>query len=152
MSLNYEHSASYSAKLNYIDDDIVISGIAGRFPNSGNVAEFSQNLYNKIDMIDELETRWKHTNPEIPKRFGKIHNIEKFDASFFSVHHRQANCMDPQGRMLLEHAYEAILDAGINPKSLRGSSTGVFVGCCFVEIEEEFIFKRAMRDGLGLTG
>lgn len=33
--------------------------------------------------------------------------------------------------MLLEHAYEAILDAGINPKSLRGSRTGVFIGACF---------------------
>lgn len=140
------------AKCESLNEEIVISGIAGRFPNSNNVAEFSQNLYGKIDMVDDAETRWKHTNPEIPRRCGKVPKIEKFDASFFSVHHRQANCMDPQGRMLLEHAYEAILDAGINPKSLRGTSTGVFIGCCFVEIEGELVYKRPLKDGLGLTG
>lgn len=35
------------------DDEIVISGISGRFPNSANVAEFANNLYNKVDMVDD---------------------------------------------------------------------------------------------------
>jgi fatty acid synthase len=35
------------------EDEIVISGISGRFPNSANVAEFAHNLYNKIDMVDD---------------------------------------------------------------------------------------------------
>lgn len=34
-------------------DEIVISGISGRFPNSANVAEFASNLYNKVDMVDD---------------------------------------------------------------------------------------------------
>lgn len=79
------------AKSNYVypeddGDEIVISGISGRFPNSENVAALAHNLYNKIDMIDELETRWKHANPSIPKRNGKVQNLEKFDATFFGVH------------------------------------------------------------------
>lgn len=71
-------------------DEIVISGIAGRFPNSNNMAVFSHNLYNKIDMVDDDERRWRHTNPEIPKRLGKINNLDKFDASFFGIHYKQA--------------------------------------------------------------
>jgi fatty acid synthase len=49
---------------------------------------------------------------ELPKRTGKIYNIDKFDASFFGVHNEQAESMDPQCRMLLEKTYEAIVDAG----------------------------------------
>ena len=50
--------------------------------------------------------------PEVPARTGKLYNIDKFDASFFSVHNKQAEFMDPQCRMLLEKTYEAIVDAG----------------------------------------
>jgi len=51
-------------------------------------------------------------HPEIPARTGKLYNIDKFDASFFSVHYKQAHTMDPQCRILLEKTYEAIVDAG----------------------------------------
>lgn len=137
-----------------IDDDfeIVVTGLAGRFPNSANVSELAHHLYNKIDMVDEAETRWKHLHPEIPRRSGKVPNLEKFDASFFAIHHRQANFIDPQVRLLLEHAYEAIVDAGMNPKSLRGSRTGVFVGCTMSEAEEEFYLENDVKGGLGITG
>lgn len=134
------------------DDEIVVTGMAGRFPNSANVAEFAYNLYNKINMVDEAETRWKHLDPEVPRQSGKMPNLEKFDSSFFSVHHRQANSIDPQCRLLLEHAYEAILDAGVNPKSLRGSRTAVYVGCATAETEEEAFFENDVKSGLGVTG
>jgi fatty acid synthase len=49
---------------------------------------------------------------EVPKRTGKINNIDKFDATFFGIHNREAQSMDPQCRMLLEKTYEAIVDAG----------------------------------------
>lgn len=133
------------------DEEIVISGIAGRFPNSKNLEEFSYNLYNKIDMVDEEESRWKHTMPEVPKRNGKVYNLDRFDSLFFSVHYNQAIAMDPQCRALLEHSYEAILDAGINPKTLRGSRTGVYIGCCFADSEQS-MYASMVRDGLGLTG
>ena len=51
-------------------------------------------------------------HPEIPARTGKLYNIEKFDASFFGVHNKQVQNMDPQSRLLLEKTYEAIVDAG----------------------------------------
>ena len=133
-------------------DEIVISGVSGRFPNSNNMHDFAHNLYNKIDMVDDDERRWRHTNPEIPKRMGKVSNLEKFDATFFGVHFKQAHTMDPQCRLLLEHAYEAVLDAGINPKTLRGSRTGVFMGACFAESEKTWFYEKVSTGGFGITG
>jgi len=48
----------------------------------------------------------------LPKRSGNLKDLTKFDASFFGVHPKQANVMDPQLRMLLEVTYEALLDSG----------------------------------------
>ena len=134
------------------DGDIVISGMSGRFPNSDNFAEFAHNLYNKIDMVDDDERRWRHTNPEIPKRSGKINNIGKFDSAFFGINVKQAMYMDPQARMMLEHAYESVLDAGICPKSLRESNTAVVVGASYNESEKVWIYEKSSKEGFGVTG
>jgi len=134
------------------DDDVVISGISGRFPNSNNLHDFAANLYNKIDMVDDDERRWKHTNSLIPKRSGKVNGLEKFDATFFGMHFKQANAMDPQARVVLEHSYEAILDAGINPKSLRGSRTGCYIGCSYAESEKAWFYDMVAKDGFGMSG
>lgn len=48
----------------------------------------------------------------LPKRNGKLKDISHFDAAFFGVHSKQANTMDPQLRLMMEVAYEAIIDAG----------------------------------------
>jgi fatty acid synthase len=134
------------------DDDVVISGISGRFPNSNNVREFAENLYNKVDMTDEDESRWKHFHDDVPRRTGKIRNLEKFDASFFSTLNKHANWTDPQMRILLEHAYEAILDAGISPQSLVGSRTGVFVGCSNSDARDVFMHRYPAKDGYIVMG
>lgn len=134
------------------DDDIVISGISGRFPSSRNVSEFASNLFNKVDMTDDDESRWRHFSNEIPRRFGKIRNLEKFDASFFSILNKHATWIDPQTRILLEHSYEAILDAGVSPQSLVGSKTGVFVGCSISESKETFTKRYPPKDGYLLLG
>lgn len=133
-------------------DDLVISGVAGRFPSCRNLDQLSYNLYNRIDMIDDKETRWRHTNPEIPRRSGKTMDIEKFDASFFGVNYRHAHTMDPQGRMLLEHAFESIFDAGISPKKLKGRNIGVFIGASYNESEKKWIYEKFSKDGLGIVG
>jgi fatty acid synthase len=48
----------------------------------------------------------------ISRFVGKVPNVTKFDASFFSINYKQAHIMDPMCRLLLERVYEAILDAG----------------------------------------
>lgn len=60
--------------------------------------------------------------------------------------------MDPQGRQIIEAAYEAILDAGLHPKSLRDTKTGVFVAVCFSEAEKNILFDNARSSGFALAG
>lgn len=103
-------------------------------------------------MVGVTEKRWPIFNSEIPTRMGVIDGIEKFDATFFGVPYKQTNAMDPQGRLLIETAYEAILDAGVCPKSIRGSKTGVFIGACFGESEKVFFYDEITASGFGITG
>ncbi|XP_053598737.1 fatty acid synthase [Microplitis demolitor] len=133
-------------------EEIVISGIAGRFPESDNMRHFQENLFNKVDLVTDDDRRWKLDHPEIPQRTGKINNVGKFDALFFGVHFKQAHTMDPMCRMLMEHAFEAIVDAGVNPRHLRGTRTGVFIGACFSESEKTWFYEKLQVNGFGITG
>ncbi|MFI7578746.1 beta-ketoacyl synthase N-terminal-like domain-containing protein, partial [Micromonospora sp. NPDC049497] len=59
---------------------------------------------------------------------GFLYDAGDFDPGFFGISPREALATDPQQRLLLEAAWEAVERAGIDPTSLRGSSTGVFTG------------------------
>ncbi|WP_425427125.1 beta-ketoacyl synthase N-terminal-like domain-containing protein [Actinophytocola xinjiangensis] len=67
-------------------------------------------------------------DPTLDARGGFIADAASFDAEFFDVAPGEALSMDPQQRQLLEVSWEAVERAGIDPESLRGSGTGVFVG------------------------
>lgn len=131
---------------------MVISGISGRFPQTDNVKDFAHNLYAKRDLVDDRELRWTHDMPGVPKRSGKVNNLDKFDAEFFGIDRCLRDTMDPQIRMLLEHSFEAILDAGVNPETIRGSRTGVFTASIFSETQMRMNYMLCPPKGLGLLG
>jgi fatty acid synthase, animal type len=133
-------------------DDIVISGVAGRFPNARNVEVLAENLYNGVDMVDTENVRFQRSTDAKTLRMGNIADDSKFDAQFFGIRFQLVQNMDPQGRMLIEHSFEAAIDAGWSPKSLRGAKIGVFVGSGTSEYENTWCFERIGPGGFGITG
>ncbi|KAL1517282.1 hypothetical protein ABEB36_001067 [Hypothenemus hampei] len=135
------------------NDDVVITGISGRLPESNTIEEFKQQLFDGVDLVTDDERRWPSGLYGLPTRTGKIKDLSRFDATFFGVHAKQANVMDPQLRMLLELTHEAIVDAGINPSEIRGSRTGVFIGVSDSESSEYWTAQDPDTiNGYGLTG
>ena len=133
-------------------EEVVVSGVAARLPESENMKEFRDNLMNNIDMVTEDNRRWEPGMHGLPRRNGKLKDISKFDASFFGVHPKQANAMDPQLRLLLEVTYESLVDAGIDPANARGSKTGVFIGCSASEAHDAWSSQPEKLTGYEMTG
>ncbi|HKA43064.1 MAG TPA: polyketide synthase, partial [Burkholderiales bacterium] len=121
-------------------EPIAIVGMACRFPGGANdPGAFWDLLRGGVDAISEVPVeRWNaarfhHPNAAAPGRMvtrwgGFVENANAFDAAFFGIAPREASCIDPQHRWLLETGWEALEDAGLPPEALAGSRTGVFVG------------------------
>ncbi len=121
-------------------EPLAIIGIGCRFPGGANGPElFWRLMCNGVDAISEVPAdRWNidrfhHPTPGTVgktnvRRGGWISGIDLFDADFFGISAREADRMDPQQRVLLEVAWEALEDAGLVASQISGSRTGVFIG------------------------
>lgn len=122
------------------DDAIAIIGLGCRFPGGADHAEaYWQLLEQGVDAISEpppgrgngeLDEANFPASPDMPalRLAGYIDGADRFDAAFFGIAPREAQRMDPQQRLLLEVAWQALEHAGIDPRGLEGTDTGVFVG------------------------
>src|SRR3954470_7110595 len=122
------------AELNDAPESVAIIGLAGRFPGAGDVDEFWENLVQGRETIShfaaedldptEAEAR---TQPGYVSARGILENVEMFDAAFFGVTPSEAEVLDPQQRVFLETAWEALEAAGHVPGSFEGP-IGIFAG------------------------
>lgn len=116
--------------------DIAIIGMAGRYPKAKNVSELWDNLAAGRDCIEEIPAEryeWRLRYGSLDRyRGGFIDDVDKFDSLFFNISPREAEMLDPQERLFLEAAWEAMEDAGYYPEILvqenESRNIGVFVG------------------------
>lgn len=115
---------------------IAVIGLAARFPGARCVEDFWRNLGAGVESItffsaEELAASGvaasSLTDPRYVRAKGVLPGADCFDAGFFGFTPREAECMDPQHRVFLECAWEALEDAGCDPERAPGR-IGLFAG------------------------
>ncbi|WP_330287203.1 SDR family NAD(P)-dependent oxidoreductase [Streptomyces sp. NBC_00576] len=116
---------------------IAVVGLSCRLPGAENPEAFWELLSTGSSAVTPVPRgRWESATGEAApagtepgmRRGGFLERVDTFDAGFFGIAPREARVMDPQQRLVLELAWEALENAGIVPDTLRGSRTAVFVG------------------------
>ena len=115
---------------------IAIIGMAGRFPGAQDITTFWRNLCNGVESVtfftdDQLEDGAEpstRASASYVKARPVLPDVDQFDAGFFDMRDREAALTDPQHRVFLECAWEALEDAGYDSAAYRGA-IGVFAGC-----------------------
>jgi natural product biosynthesis luciferase-like monooxygenase protein/amino acid adenylation domain-containing protein len=123
-------------------DGIAIIGLACKFPGAPSLSSFWELLREGRDATSEVPPDhwdWRpyfDSDPSAEKKTysrwgGFVDDIDMFDASFFDISGEEARAMDPQQRIFIETAWQALEHAGYSPESLTGKPVGVFVGASY---------------------
>jgi acyl transferase domain-containing protein/acyl carrier protein len=146
-------------------EGIAVVGMSCRFPGGADdPSRFWALLEEGREGIGEIPSdRWDvdalfDPNPDVPGKMytrygGFLSDVRGFDAPFFGIPPKEAASMDPQQRILLEVAWNALEDAGASPEHLISSDTGVFVGVMTNDYSAVHLRAGQERmDGFSLTG
>jgi acyl transferase domain-containing protein len=124
--------------------------MSGRLPGARNIAEFWENLCNGVEsisffsdqeLLDAGVDRKVLNSKDYVKAAGMLADIDLFDATFFGFNARDAEIMDPQQRLFLECAWEALEHAGYNCRTYDGS-IGVYAGGA----RSSYLFQNLLRN------
>ena len=147
---------------------IAIVGMSCRFPGAAGISEYWDVLAGGRCTITEVPTdRYdaKALLSDDPRSKGTVNStlggfvggVEEFDAAFFGIAPREAVRIDPQHRMLLESAYEAVEDAGVRVEDIAGTGAGVYTGACLMSEYWDLLREAGLVDlhsimGAGMYG
>lgn len=119
------------------NESVAIIGLAGRFPGARDVAEFWENLVEGRETVSffsdaeldpgDSEEEAARRQPNYVRARGTLADVEMFDAAFFGINPSEAEILDPQQRIFMETAWEALESSGYDPRSFAGP-IGVFAG------------------------
>ncbi len=140
-------------------DGVAIIGMACRFPGAPDLRTFWSLLEAGRDAVTDDgrpgSGPWNGVSGDpaiedsVARRGGFVDGIDVFDARFFGITPIGARLMDPQQRLLLETTWHALEDAGIEPRRLRGSRTGVYAGIATSEYRDGMA---SGEDGINYLG
>ena len=125
-------------------EPIAVIGLACRFPGADDAHEFWDLLHGGRDAVGPVPAQRLEAGTFVAapgsspqtRIGGFLRQVDQFDAHFFSISAVEAERIDPQQRLVLEVAWEALEDAAIAPSSLAGSLTGVYVGISAHDYEQ----------------
>ncbi|MET8977519.1 type I polyketide synthase [Streptomyces sp. NPDC004539] len=127
MTTNTFDSAVHPARLPD-GEPVAVIGMSCRLPDASDPGAFWELLSEGRDAVTDVPEDHPQGTETGVRRGAFLDGVGEFDAAFFGISPREAASTDPQQRLVLELAWEALEDAGIVPSSLRSSRTSVFVG------------------------
>ena len=157
-------SADRSDEKNPMSQAVAVVGMSCRFPGGADnpedywrllvegrdlISEIPADRFDVDKYFEEVSANSKLSPGSMYSRGGGFINgdIKTFDANFFGISPREVAEMDPQQRLLLEITWEGLENAGISPKGLSGSFTGVFIGISGSDYQKNTIFSSLDRIG-----
>jgi amino acid adenylation domain-containing protein len=136
---------------------VAVVGMSGRFPGARSLDEFWRNLRQGVDGItrfgdEELLAAGvapaQLRDPRYVRARGVLADVEMFEPGFFGLSPREATILDPQQRLFLECAWEALETAGYDPEAY-GGRIGVFSGADLNRYQLDVRSHRRLREAAG---